>query len=114
MHITIDTRPKTEEEKELDAEFIIEIDLLDKGYLVHYHRKIGENIFQDVGSLECVERSEMIERHVREIQLWKPKSVVVRTGRHSTGHVRDIPLLPNVVKLIINGSLTAADLTLRS
>ncbi len=111
--VVIDLRRRTQEAyKELSAELIIEIDLFEEGYGCFYERQIEEHKFEMVGSAEGLTREQMVERHVQEIQRWKPKTVVIRTGVHSTGHIKDIPLHPGVIKSIIDGTLDATKLTL--
>lgn len=108
----MDLRRHPQEYEELSAELIIEIDLFGDGYDCFYERQVEPNTFEMVGSAEGLTRAEMVERHVEEIRRWKPKTVVIRTGKHSTGHIKDIPLHPGVIKSIIDGTLDATKLTL--
>jgi len=101
--------------KELDADLVMEIDLLDGGYQAIYlmrSAKEGEGrtlIFQRNG----LTREALIDAHVEAIKQAKPKTALVRSGRHSSGHVKDILLHPGVVKSIVEGKLGAGQLLLR-
>lgn len=100
--------------KELDADLIMEIDLFDTGYQAAYHMKSDGKAHSLLFQRDGLTREAMIAAHIEAITLAKPKTALVRTGSHSSGHVRDILLHPGVVKSIIEGKLGAEDLILRS
>lgn len=108
-HYVLDLRPKAGESKPLDADMIIEIDLISdehgspprpSGYLIRY--VVAGNVVEEGRG---VGRPEMITLHVKQIREHKPASVVIRTGAHSTGHIKDIALESGVIKSIIEGKL---------
>lgn len=113
--IIIDLRRKPQEaSEELDADLIIGIDLFDDGYTVTYCPRMPDgNGHFELHRIPKLDREAMVSNHVKAIQTLKPKTAVVRSGAHSTGHVRDIPLHPGVIKSIIEGKLDAAALMLR-
>lgn len=94
-----------------EADLIIEIDLLPEGYLVTYNhwvdgRQIPYNYF------DRLTREQMVLKHIQVIRDVKPKTALIRTGGNSAEHTKDIYLHPGVVKSIVEGKLTAAELTL--
>lgn len=109
--IIIDLRPKPEKYVELDADLIIEVDRFEDRFVCSYAGAVGDG-WSILGPLETSSRKEMVGWHVQQIRERKPKSVVIRTGKHSTGHVQDIPLHPGVINSIIEGKLDAEKLTL--
>lgn len=98
--------------KELDADLIVEIDLVDGGYQAVYLMK-KEDKHELVFRREGLTREALIDAHVEAIKQAKPKTALVRSGRHSSGHVKDILLHPGVVKSIVEGKLGAGQLLLR-
>lgn len=117
QRIIIDMRRKPQEGpgKELDADLIIEIDMISEDdYFVVYLARDANGTYFIETQLGNATRAFMLEYHVLQLRTRKPKSVVVRTGKNSSGHVRDIPLHPGVIKSIIEGKLGAAELMLRS
>lgn len=109
--IVIDMRrSKDAPAKELTADLIMEIDLVEDGYQASYHSKREEGGHELVFRRTGLDRVALVNAHVEAIQQVKPKTALVRTGRHSSGHQRDILLNPGVVKMIIEGKLTAAQL----
>lgn len=111
--IIFDLRRKAPEAEEpLKADLIIEIDLHPEGYMATYNyfdgRQIPYNYF------DHLTREQMVVKHVQVIRDVKPKTVIIRTGAHSSGHPKDIAIHPGVVKSIVEGKLTAAELTLHS
>lgn len=113
-HITIDLRKKPEDldPKNLEADLIIEIDLYDDGYIAGYHRRVEPGKYEPYNVWSRIDRKEMVRHHVSVIRDVKPKTVVIRTGKYSTGHVKDIPIHPTVIANIINGTFDADSLTL--
>lgn len=113
--IVIDLRSKGPQEPVvLDADLIIGIDLYDDGYTVVYCPRMPDGRgHYELHRIPKLDRETMVSNHVKTIQALKPKTVVIRSGEHSTGHVRDIPLHPGVIKSIIEGKLGAEKLMLR-
>lgn len=110
--VIIDTRPE-ETLESLDADLIINIDLYDDGYSVAYNYKVdGKGTHVPYNCWFQFTREQMVQKHVQVIRDVKPRTAVIRTGAHSTGHIKDIALHPGVIKSIIEGKLDAADLTL--
>ncbi len=109
--IVIDMRrPKDAPTKELTADLIMEIDLVEGGYQAIYHARQDDGSYSVVFQRNGLDRVELVQAHVQAIQQVKPKTAMVRTGRHSSGHHRDILLNPGVVKMILEGKLTAEQL----
>lgn len=102
-----------EETLEVEArpELLIEIDLYDTGYDVSYLRLVGESYAPFTVSGR-VTRAEMVAKHISVIRELAPKRVAVVTGKHSTGHLKELELTPGVVRSIVEKKLTAAELTL--
>ncbi len=111
--IVIDLRRKAEAYVELVADLVIEIDRYEcsDGYTVRYVYDVPGFVYLPLPM--TMTRAEMVLMHVTKIQQIRPKTVVIRTGKHSTGQVVDVAIHPGVVKSIIEGKLTAAELTLR-
>lgn len=112
--IIFDLRRKAPEAEEpLKADLIIEIDLHPEGYMATYNYWV-DGRFIPYNYFDHLTREQMVAKHVQVIRDVKPKTVVIRTGKNSTGHPRDIAIHPGVVKSIVEGKLTAAELTLHS
>lgn len=114
-HIVIDTRGmKMPEEAPRLFDLVIEIDLFDDGYVVGYLVRGEGDAYRDLDiyAMRGIERAKMVEQHVNVMRAVKPKSVAIRTGRHSTGHIKDIPLHPLVINNVLDGKFNAEDLTL--
>lgn len=103
--IVIDTRPQVAEPKKLEADLVITIQRLERGYAVAYFPVGVAGPFPVHFPLT---RAEMVLKHIEMIQHHKPKTVVIDTGEEAS----DVAIHPGVVKLIIEGKLTAAELTL--
>lgn len=112
-HVIIDLREKAQAPTEEEADLIIEIDLFPSGYDVVYHvRKDG--VYEAYNIFTRLMREEMVKKHVQVIRDTRPRTAAVRTGRNSTGHVKDIALHPGVIKSIIEGKLGVENLTFHS
>lgn len=100
-----------EPEVETRPTLVIEIDLYDTGYDVSYLHLVGGeySLFTVSGR---VTREEMVAKHASVIRELAPKRVAVVTGKHSTGHLKELELAPGVVRGIVEKKLTAAELTL--
>ncbi len=88
---------------------ILEITLEEAGYTVSYETERVTEFYvyrHQCGYYTAMTRAEMVKRHVEVIREQGPQTVVIRSGEV------EVPLLPKVVKGIIEGKLTAAELTL--
>lgn len=108
--VIIDLRRKDEPTKELEADLIIEIERIPDGYIATYNYRDGER-YVPYNYFTFALREEMVKKHAQVIRDVKPKTVVVRTGR--PGATRDVAIHPGVVKMILEGKLTADELMLR-
>ena len=101
----IDTRPQAVEPKRLTADLYIRIqrhgaDRYTVAYIAGEDCHLTEKHF--------VTRAEMVQEHVAAIQRYKPKTVVVN-DREADG----VAIHPGVVKMIVEGKLSALELTLK-
>ena len=94
-----------------EADLIIEIDLLPEGYIATYNHWV-DGRFVPYNYFDRLTREQMVLKHIQVIRDVKPKTVLVRAGKHEDEHTKDIYLHPGVVKSIIEGKLTASELTL--
>lgn len=96
--------------KELVADLVMEIDIVEGGFQATYSSKQEDGTYKLVFQRMCQTREQLIDAHIEAIKQAKPASALVRTGRHSSGHQRDIMLNPGVVKMILEDKLQAAHL----